>query len=174
MKLSTKDIIYIGLLAAVCAVATTIRIPGPNGAMIHFGSAAAYLIALTFGGYYGALAGAIGSAFFDMFMGLSHYTIFSLIIKGTTGLLLGYMTVGLQPPTVETPNLTFLKILIGTVTASIIAAIGWFFAWWIVIQSATIAYGLIPFTLLTSAVGIICALLAGPKLQKIVRTFFHG
>ena len=40
MKLSTRDIVYIGFIAALCAVATTIRIEIPGGAMVHLGSAA--------------------------------------------------------------------------------------------------------------------------------------
>ena len=35
MKLSTRDIVYIGFIAALCAVATTIRIEIPGGAMVH-------------------------------------------------------------------------------------------------------------------------------------------
>ncbi len=36
MKLKTRDIVYIGFIAALCAVATTIRIEIPGGAMVHF------------------------------------------------------------------------------------------------------------------------------------------
>ena len=42
MKLSTRDIVYIGFIAALCAVATTIRIEIPGGAMVHLGSAALF------------------------------------------------------------------------------------------------------------------------------------
>ena len=35
MKLKTRDIVYIGFIAALCAVATTIRIEIPGGAMVH-------------------------------------------------------------------------------------------------------------------------------------------
>ena len=39
MKLKTRDIVYIGFIVALCAVATTIRIEIPGGAMVHLGSA---------------------------------------------------------------------------------------------------------------------------------------
>ncbi|MDU3565081.1 MAG: ECF transporter S component, partial [Veillonella sp.] len=42
MKLKTHDIVYIGFIAALCAVATTIRIEVPGGAMVHLGSAALF------------------------------------------------------------------------------------------------------------------------------------
>ena len=39
--------------------------------MVHLGTAFLYTIAIIFGGVYAGLAGAIGSAFFDMMMGFS-------------------------------------------------------------------------------------------------------
>ena len=35
MKLKTRDIVYIGFIAALCAVATTIRIEIPGGLAIY-------------------------------------------------------------------------------------------------------------------------------------------
>jgi len=49
MKLSTRDIVYIGFIAALCAVATTIRIEIPGGAMVHLGSAALFTTSILFG-----------------------------------------------------------------------------------------------------------------------------
>ena len=48
MKLSTRDIVYIGFIAALCAVATTIRIEIPGGAMVHLGSAALFTTCLLY------------------------------------------------------------------------------------------------------------------------------
>lgn len=76
MNLSVRDIVYIGVLSALCAIATSILIPLPNGGMVHLGSAALFTIGALFGGMYGALAGAIGSALFDLVMGHSAYTLF--------------------------------------------------------------------------------------------------
>ncbi len=67
MKLKTRDIVYIGFIAALCAVATTIRIEIPGGAMVHLGSAALFTSSILFGGLYGGLGAAIGSALFDLF-----------------------------------------------------------------------------------------------------------
>ena len=49
MKLKTRDIVYIGFIAALCAVATTIRIEVPGGAMVHLGSAALFTTSILFG-----------------------------------------------------------------------------------------------------------------------------
>ena len=51
MKLKTRDIVYIGFIAALCAVATMIRIEIPGGAMVHLGSAALFTTSILFGGY---------------------------------------------------------------------------------------------------------------------------
>lgn len=61
MNLSIRDVIYVGVLSALCAIATTILIPLPTGGMVHLGSAALFTISALFGGIYGGLAGAIGS-----------------------------------------------------------------------------------------------------------------
>ena len=42
-------------IAALCAVATTIRIEIPGGAMVHLGSAALFTSSILFGGLYGGL-----------------------------------------------------------------------------------------------------------------------
>ena len=90
MKLNTRDIVYIGFIAALCAVATTIRIEIPGGAMVHLGSAALFTTSILFGGLYGGLGTAIGSALFDLFGGHTQYIIFSFFIKGIAGVIVGY------------------------------------------------------------------------------------
>ncbi|MGI6705831.1 MAG: ECF transporter S component [Clostridia bacterium] len=63
-EFSIRDIVRIGMLAALCIVATMIKIPYGHGAMVHLGTAAIFTFAILFGGVYAGLAGAIGSAFF--------------------------------------------------------------------------------------------------------------
>ena len=92
MKLKTRDIVYIGFVAALCAVATTIRIEIPGGAMVHLGSAALFTSSILFGGLYGGLGAAIGSALFDLFGGHTQYIVFSFFIKGIAGLIVGGMS----------------------------------------------------------------------------------
>lgn len=75
MNLTVRDIIYIGMLSAICALATTFLIPLPGGGMVHLGSAALFTISALFGGLYGGLAGAIGSGLFDLVMENSVYPV---------------------------------------------------------------------------------------------------
>ena len=87
MKLNTHDIVYIGFIAALCAVATTIRIEIPGGAMVHLGSAALFTTSILFGGLYGGLGAAIGSALFDLLVDIRN-TLYSLSLLKVLQVLL--------------------------------------------------------------------------------------
>lgn len=169
MKLAAKDVIYVGLLSALCAIATVINIPVPGGAMVHMGSAALFTSSILFGGLYGGLAGAIGSGLFDLVMGHSAYTVFSILIKGLAGLIVGCIATGYRPPKSLTPTASLWKITVALAVGTIWTAFGYFLAWWFVLKSVTVAFGNIPFSLITSAAGIVVAIILTPKLQKIVR-----
>ncbi len=169
MKFSPKDVIYIGVLSAICAIATTLLIPLPTGGMVHLGSAALYTISILFGGLYGGLAGAIGSGFFDLVMGQSPYTLFSIVIKGLAGVIVGTMVTGFYPPTLKTPTAGYGKIIFALLVGSIWTAFGYYIAWAVVLNSTAVAFTRLPASFLTSGMGIIVALLVAPKLQKIIR-----
>lgn len=169
MQLRTKDTVFIGLLAALCAVATTVRIEIPGAAMVHLGSAALFTTSILFGGLYGGLGAAIGSALFDLLGGHTQYIVFSFFIKGLAGLLIGYLTVGIEPPTAQTPLVSMGRMLLGLVAGTIWSAFGYFLAWWFVLQSITVAFYNIQFSLYTSIVGAVVALFLVPALQRVVR-----
>ena len=172
MKLKTRDIVYIGFIAALCAVATTIRIEIPGGAMVHLGSAALFTSSILFGGLYGGLGAAIGSALFDLFGGHTQYIVFSFFIKGIAGLIVGGMTAGYLPPSITKPTASFTRILIALIIGTIWTAFGYFLAWWFVLDSAAVAASKIQYSLITSAAGIVVAIILTPKLQKVVRRLF--
>lgn len=88
-KLTVRDMAIIGMLSALLIIATMIKIPYGTGAMVHLGSAAIFTSGILFGGVYAGYAGAIGSAFFDILMGFSPYTLWSFVIKGIAGLVVG-------------------------------------------------------------------------------------
>ncbi len=173
MKFTTKDTIYIGLLAALCAVSTSVFIPFPTGGMFHLGSAALFTMGLLFGGAYAGLAGAIGSALFDLVMGQSPYTIFSFFIKGGAGLIVGLIAVGFRPPSVSTPSVSFKKAFIAVLMGAVVNALGYLVAWAVVLNSWTVAVTRLPSSFLTSGVGIVIALLLAPKLEKYIRRLLN-
>lgn len=165
-KLTTRDMVFAGVLAAICTVATTIKIPLGVGAMVHLGTAAIFTTAIVFGGIYAGLAGAIGSALFDLIMGFSPYTLWSFFIKGGAGLIAGTIARGLWPAPPQ--NGWLLRALFGCVAAAAWTLGGYILAWWQVTGSLTVAIGNIPASLLTSGAGLVVALILSPKLRKML------
>lgn len=73
-KIDIRDIVSIGIFAALVTIATTIRIPLPalvGAPFVHFGSSVFILSVLLLGYWQGALAGGIGFALFDVLNGFA-------------------------------------------------------------------------------------------------------
>ncbi len=90
-KMTTKQLCLNGLfIAIVCLCTMIIRIPVPatNG-YIHIGDSVIIIISVFFGRKYGAAAGGIGSALADLFSGYPHWILFTLVIKGIMGFVIG-------------------------------------------------------------------------------------
>ena len=169
-KFTIKDTVTIGVLAGMCAIATSLKIPLGVGAMVHLGTAFMFTVAITFGGVYAGLSAAIGSAFFDLLFGFSPYTPWSFIIKGMAGLIAGILAHGLWPQDHSSSPIAggkwLLRALLGCIAAAFWTLGGYLLAWWQVTGSLAVAFGNIPASLLTSAVGLIVALFLAPKLHK--------
>lgn len=163
-----RDLILIGVLAAMCAIATAIKVPFGSGAMVHLGTGALYLTAVLFGGVYAGLAGAIGSAFYDLLLGFSPYTLWSFAIKGGAGLLAGWIARGWWPEAIVGPR-WLARAIFGMAAAAVWTFLGYFFAWWFVLGSRELATLNVPGSLLTSGAGFALALLLAPRLRKILR-----
>lgn len=166
-KLTTKDIVYSGVLAAMCAIATSLKIPFGVGAMVHFGTAFLFTVGICFGGVYAGLAGAIGSAFYDLLMGFSPYTVWSFIIKGTAGFIVGFVAKGVWPAPVtnETGSWAW-RAALGCILAASWTLGGYIVAWWQITGSLATALANIPSSLMTSGVGVVVAMILSPKLRK--------
>jgi uncharacterized membrane protein len=173
-KFTTRDLIAVGVLAALCTIATFLKIPLGTGSMVHLGSGAIFSIGIVFGGVYAGMAGGIGSALFDLLLGFSPYTIWSFVIKGIAGLIVGTVAKGLWPETTAKEatisNTTlFVKAALGCVLAAAWTLGGYMLAWWKINDSLTIAIANIPASLLTSGVGFLIAMLIAPKLRKVIK-----
>jgi len=110
----------------------------------------------------------IGSALFDLFGGHTQYIVFSFFIKGIAGLIVGGMTAGYLPPSINKPTASFSRILVALIIGAIWTAFGYFIAWWFVLNSAAVAASKIQYSLITSAAGIIVAIVLTPKLKKLI------
>ncbi len=169
-RLTLKDTVTIGILAAMCAIATSIKIPLGVGAMVHLGTAFLFTVAIAQGGVYAGLSGAIGTAFFDLLMGFSPYTPWSFFIKGIAGFLAGIIAHGVWPSATTSEPVVNRRWLCRAVSGCLIAAAwtlgGYVLAWWQITGSLSVAIANIPASLLTSAVGLLVALFLAPRLQK--------
>ena len=169
-RLTIKDTITIGVLAGMCAIATSLKIPLGVGAMVHLGTAFMFTVAIVQGGVYAGLSAAIGSAFFDLLMGFSPYTPWSFFIKGIAGLLAGTIAHGLWPQEhrqySDANRRWLLRAVIGCLVAAAWTLGGYMVAWWQVTGSLTVAISNMPASLLTSGVGLPIALLLAPRLRK--------
>lgn len=92
-KFSTRDIVMIGVMAALSCVATMflkVEIPTPLGkTMFHFGDVFCLSAAMMFGPVAGGLAGGIGMFFADIFMGWADSALTTLIFKFIEGFVCG-------------------------------------------------------------------------------------
>jgi uncharacterized membrane protein len=165
-----KDTVTIGILAGMCVIATSIKIPMGVGAMVHLGTAFMFTVAISLGGVYAGLSTAIGSAFFDLLMGFSPYTPWSFFIKGIAGFLAGMIAHGVWPRESLSEPIVNWRWLLRSVAGCLVAAVwtlgGYVLAWWQVTGSLSVAVANIPASLLTSAVGLLVALFLAPRLQK--------
>lgn len=164
-RFGVKDIVTVGVLAAMCTIATMIKVPFGTGAMVHLGSACIFTLGIVFGGVYAGLAGAIGSAFFDLLLGFSPYTIWSFFIKGIAGLLVGVIARGLWPEAMAGER-WLLRAVFGCLVAAAWTLAGYLVAWTQVTGSFAVAVGNIPSSLMTSSAGFIVALFLAPKLRN--------
>lgn len=93
-KITVYDIVVVGLMAAVCYVATNFRIeiPTPAGKMmVHMGNIFGLLSGLLFGGLRGGLSAGIGSCIFDLLTGWATSAPSTLVNKFVMGFLAGWI-----------------------------------------------------------------------------------
>ena len=91
-------IAYTAMMTAVVFISTVviaIYIPATEG-FFNIGEFGVYLAALTGGPIVGAIAGGLGSAFADIFLGFSHYAPITFTVKGLEGLIVGFLAIYLR------------------------------------------------------------------------------
>lgn len=84
-----KTIVLGGLFSALVLGATLIRVAPSDKAYFHLGEAVIYATAVVFGRWYGAVAGALGSALADLLSGYAFWAPVTVIVKGIEGYVVG-------------------------------------------------------------------------------------
>lgn len=168
---STKQVVYIGLFAALVCVATlSIQLPTPTGGYIHLGDGVVILSGILLGPVAGGLAAAIGSMFADILTGYFVFAPATFAIKGLAAIIcsLLYYTFAKHLP-------RQMKILISSVVAGVIVT-GGYFVFEIFIKGAPIAILGIPANILQSIGGILLSSIFVPLFLKIpdLKTFYEA
>jgi uncharacterized membrane protein len=93
MKLGSRELAAIAVMAALCFVATySIMIPIPaTSGYFNIGDVFVIISGLVFGPIVGGIAGGLGPALSDLIGGYYFFVPFTLIIKGCDGLVAGYV-----------------------------------------------------------------------------------
>ncbi|MFA5525039.1 MAG: ECF transporter S component [Tissierellales bacterium] len=98
-RFNVKRLTYGGLMTALVFAATAmipqIPIPFTEG-FIHIGDSMIFVASVVLGWEYGLVAGGIGSAMADLYLGYAHWAIPTLIIKGIMGAIVGFMAQGIK------------------------------------------------------------------------------
>ena len=90
-RLGSKEIATIGVMGALACIATMVfmfPIPATSG-YFNFGDAIVMTTAFTFGPVIGAIAGGLGSGLADLLSGWYNWVIFTAVIKGAEGYIVG-------------------------------------------------------------------------------------
>ncbi|MGL5757190.1 MAG: ECF transporter S component [Paraclostridium sp.] len=160
MHNETKKVVLNGLLIALVCIATmTIQIPmpGTNG-YINIGDSVIFISSILFGPIAGMLAGGIGSALADILSGYAHWAVFTLIIKGLEGYLVGII--------IRNHN-TLLKSVFATALGTIVMVVGYFGAGIILKGSIVISAASIPANLIQGIVSMAISIPLAYSLSKV-------
>ncbi|MEG2787205.1 MAG: ECF transporter S component [Romboutsia sp.] len=160
MHNETKKVVLNGLLIALVCIATmTIQIPmpGTNG-YINIGDSVIFISSILFGPIAGMLAGGIGSALADILSGYAHWAVFTLIIKGLEGYLVGVII---------TNHNTLLKSVFATALGTIVMVVGYFGAGIILKGSIVISAASIPANLIQGIVSMAISIPLAYSLSKV-------
>ena len=118
MNNKTKLIVLNGLMVAfVCVATMVIQIPVPmTQGYVNIGDSIIFVTSIVFGPIPGMIAGGIGSALADILTGYSYWALFTLIIKGFEGYIVGIIV---------RKNTNLIKNILATLLGVIIMVFGY-------------------------------------------------
>lgn len=160
MNYKTKKIVLNGLMTALVCIATMViqvPTPGTNG-YVNVGDAVIFITSILFGPLAGMLAGGVGSALADLLSGYPHWALFTLIIKGVEGYLVGIIV-----NKSNTISRNIFSISIGIV----VMVIGYFLAGAILKGSFIVSAASIPSNIVQGIVSMIIAVPLALSLKNV-------
>lgn len=164
MKMSTKELCMQGLLVALVTISTMIfQIPvSATQGYIHLGDSMILLIGVFFGARYGMVAGGVGSALADLLSGYAHWALFTLIIKGIMGYLIGKIA------SFSEKNQKFFttRNMLASVSGIVWMVFGYFIAGGILKSSFAVAAVSIPENLVQGFAGLAIFIVVGIAFHR--------
>jgi len=172
MKMSTKELCIQGLLVALVAVSTMVfQIPvSATQGYIHLGDSMILLISVFFGAKYGMVAGGVGSALADVLSGYAHWALFTFIIKGIMGYVIGKVASFSE----KNDKFFTYRNMIGSVLGVIWMVFGYFIGGGILKSSFAVAAVSIPENLLQGFAGFAIFVVVGFTGQKYTSMYYLG
>ena len=148
--MNTKKLVLCGLMSALVCIATMIiqvPVPGTNG-YVNIGDSMIFVTSILFGPIPGMICGGIGSFLADIFSGYAHWALYSLIIKGLEGFVVGVLI---------SKGYSLLKSILATVLGGIVMVIGYLFAGAILYGSLAASITSVPSNLMQAFFSILIA-----------------
>lgn len=160
MNTNLRKLTYTSLLIALIFLCTVvIIIPSPLGGYINLGDAAIYIASYFLGPSLGFLAGGLGSMLGDFYLGFVSYMIGTLLIKGTMGLLSGFL-------------FRKGKYILGSIGGLLIMIGGYYIFEVVLFQNAISPLANIPYNMVQGLIGSIVGVLLIKMLKKAKVTIF--
>ena len=166
MNNKTKLLVLNGLMIAlVCMATMVIQIPIPmTEGYVNIGDSIIFVTSILFGPISGMIAGGFGSALADILTGYSHWALFTLLIKGFEGYIVGIIV---------RENTNLIKNILATSLGVIIMVSGYLLAGTFLQGSFIVALGSVSSNMIKGIVSIIIGIPIASYLLtvKYVKTF---
>ena len=166
MNNKTKLLVLNGLMIAlVCMATMVIQIPIPmTEGYVNIGDSIIFVTSILFGPISGMIAGGFGSALADILTGYSHWALFTLLIKGFEGYIVGIIV---------RKNTNLIKNILATSLGVIIMVSGYLLAGTFLQGSFIVALGSVSSNMIQGIVSIIIGIPIASYLLtvKYVKTF---
>lgn len=158
----TVAAVFAALVFVVTSQIPPIPIPATSG-YFNIGETTVYIAALVFGPLVGALAGGIGSALSDVYLGYALFAPGTLFIKGGEGLIVGFLNVKLRR---FIPNLTVCAS-IAVIVGGLEMVTGYFlYEQFVIGYPFVVALAEVPFNIVQMLIGLIVAI---PIMHAVFR-----
>ena len=166
MNNKTKLLVLNGLMIALVCIATmVIQIPIPmTDGYVNIGESIIFVTSILFGPISGMIAGGLGSALADILTGYSHWALFTLLIKGFEGYIVG---------TIVKKNANLVKNILATLFGVVIMVVGYLLAGTFLQGSFIIALGSVLSNMLQGIISMIIGIPIASYLitVKYVKSF---